>query len=67
MWHSVRTDLESKLFAKLADEAIQHGQSGSYNIQTFQGHCTKDQEGGYLPLAGANAQILNRLPELIYS
>jgi len=67
IWHSVRTDLENKLFAKLGDEVIRQGQSGSYNYEAFQGHCEDDQNKGYLPLAGGNAEVIKKLPEVMYS
>lgn len=62
-WHSVRLDLENKLFDLTGDSSIRDGSTGNYKEDVFHGHCTEDGYGGYLNLAGTD-ETFSRYSEL---
>ena len=63
-WHSLKTDLEDKLFELTGDEKIsKNGRQGAYNRTVFQGHCREGGSDGYLPFA-AEKESYRRIPEL---
>jgi hypothetical protein len=51
-WHTVRTDLETKLITHTGDETIHEGQVGSFKRDIFQGHCTGPGIQNYLSISG---------------
>ena len=65
-WHSVRLDLENKLFDLTGDASIKDGTTGNYKEDIFHGHCREDGFGGYLNLAGTD-ETFSRYSELYES
>lgn len=63
IWHSFRTDLETKLERLTGDESIEKGQIGKYKTDIFQGHCKDYGPENYLPLS-AKPESLQRIIEL---
>lgn len=63
VWHSVRRDLETRLYELTQDESLPKQQQGNYQKDFFLGHCSQDQKEGYLPLGGS-METLARIPEL---
>jgi hypothetical protein len=53
VWHTVRSDLETKLRTLTGDQTINDGQAGDYKKDVFQGHCKANGAKGYLPLTAA--------------
>ncbi len=62
-WHSVRLDLENKLFDLTRDASIRNGTTGNYKEDIFHGHCSEDGFSGYLNLAGTD-ETFSRYSEL---
>lgn len=53
LWHSLRIDLENKLFDLTGDQSIlSEGRNGTYRSEVFRGHCYDDGAHGYVRLAG---------------
>lgn len=65
-WHSVRLDLENKLFDLTGDTSIREGSIGNFKKDIFHGHCTEDGFDGYLNLAGTD-ETFSRYDELYSS
>eukprot|EP00977_Amphora_coffeiformis_P009563 scaffold2204_cov166-Amphora_coffeaeformis.AAC.23 len=63
IWHSHRTDLETKLQKLTGDRTIVSGQKGMYMPDWFQGHCSKFGKNGYLTIS-AKPESLVRVKEL---
>ena len=63
MWHSYRTDLETKLYAITKDETIRKAASGEYMTTIFQGHCNTDGGSGYRQIDATETSFA-RLPEI---
>ena len=66
VWHNVRTDLETKLFAQTKDEMLLLGQAGDYKKDIFQGHCKGNGGKEYIPMKG-RPETFRRIPELYES
>ena len=63
IWHSHRTDFETKLQKLTGDNTIPLGQTGKYFQDSFQGHCSELGKNGYLAIS-AKPENLKRVPEL---
>jgi hypothetical protein len=63
VWHSHRTDLETKLLALTGDETIEEGRKSDYKKQFFQGHCSGEGQENYHVLSG-RPETFKRLVEL---
>ena len=62
-WHSLRFDLENKLFNLTGDSSIREGSNGTYKADVFLGHCSDDGYSGYLKLAVKN-ETFSRFSEI---
>ena len=63
MWHSYRTDLETKLYAITKDESIRLAATSDYKRDVFQGHCLGEGGENYLQI-NATASSFARLHEI---
>lgn len=63
IWHSHRTDLETKLQKLTGDKTIMSGRNGTYMPELFQGHCSAFGKKGYLPI-NAKPESLTQMKEL---
>ena len=74
-WHVMRSDLENYIINITQgniDEGeydtinVHEGQAGQYKRDIFMGHCSKDGQGGYLPLA-ASRKVLRMVADKLWN
>jgi hypothetical protein len=57
MWHTVRTDLETRLFKLVGNATIENARNGDYRKEVFQGHCTGYGGENYLALVASEEMV----------
>ena len=61
-WHTLRSDLETKLYNLTKDDTVHSGAVGEYQTNVFQGHCKDDGSSHYINIAGP-PQTMTRIKD----